>query len=190
MPQKPKFSKEEIVKCAVSIVENQGIEYLTARSLGEELGASARPIFTTFNSMDDVLKGVNIYANELYQGYVREGLKEQIAFKGVGKSYIRFAMEHPKLFQLLFMKEQDDVPNLNDVLGIIEDSYQAILNSIIRSYNVSEKFAKEIYLNMWIFTHGIATLIVNKMCKFSGEEISQMLTTVCKSIIMNGEKHD
>lgn len=190
MPQKPKFSKEEIIKCAVSIVENQGVAYLTARSLGEELGASARPIFTTFNSMDDVLNGVNVYANELYQSYVNEGLKESIAFKGVGKSYIRFAMEHPKLFQLLFMKEQDGVPNLIDVLGIIEDSYQAILNSIMQDYNVSEKFAKEIYLNMWIFSHGIATLIVNKMCKFSGEEISQMLTTVCKSIILNGEQND
>ncbi len=189
MPQKAKFSKEEIVKSAVSIIENQGIEYLTARSLGEELGASARPIFTTFSSMDDVLKGVNIYANELYQSYVSEGLKEQIAFKGVGKSYIRFAIEHPKLFQLLFMKEQDDVA-LNDVLGMIEDSYQAIMDSIIQSYKVSEKFAKKIYLNMWIYTHGIATLTVNKMCRFTGEEISEMLTTVFKSLIMNGEKDD
>ncbi len=188
MPQKAKFSKEEIINSAIAIVENQGIEFLTARSLGDKLGSSSRPIFTTFKNMDDVLKGVNDYTNKLYQSYVNEGLKEQIAFKGVGKSYIRFASEHPKLFQLIFMKEQDDIPNPNNVLGLIEDSYQAILDSITDSYKVSEEFAKELYLNMWIYTHGIASLIVNKMCKFTGEEISDMLTTVFKSLIMSGVK--
>lgn len=29
-------------------------------------------------------------------------------FKGVGTDHIRFAMEEPKLFQLLFMVEQED----------------------------------------------------------------------------------
>ena len=190
MPQKAKFSKEEIINSAIKIVESQGIERLTARSLGKELGTSSRPIFTTFTSMDDVLNGVNLYANNLYQSYVSDGLKESIAFKGVGKAYIRFASEHPKLFQLLFMKEQAEVPNLNKVLGLIEDSYQPILDVISLSYNVSEKLAKEIYLNMWIYNHGIATLIANKMCRFGSEEISNMLTTVCQSLIMNGVKND
>ncbi len=190
MPQKAKFSKDEIINAAVSIVENQGIENLTARSLGKKLGTSSRPIFTTFSNMNDVLNGVNEFANNLYQSYVIEGLKEPIAFKGVGKSYIRFACEHPKLFQLLFMKEQDVLPSVNNVLGLIEDSYQAILDSITQSYNVSEKFSKNLYLHMWIYTHGIATLIVNKMCKFSEKEISDMLTDVFKRLIMNGEKND
>lgn len=190
MPQKAKFSKEEIINSAINIVEHLGIEYLTARSLGEKLGSSSRPIFTTFKNMDDVLNGVNTYANNLYQSYVVEGLKEPIAFKGVGKSYIRFASEHPKLFKLLFMKEHTDVPSLNNVLGLIEDSYEAILHSITGSYKVSENFAKELYQHMWIYTHGIACLIVNKMCKFSSEEISNMLTTVCKSLIINGDRND
>ncbi len=190
MPQKAKFSKEEIINAAINIVENQGINCLTARSLGKKLGTSARPIFTTFTNMDDVLKAVNDFANNLYQSYVKEGLNDAIAFKGVGKAYISFAIDHPKLFQLIFMKEQDNVPSISNVLGIIEDSYQIILDSIIHSYNVSEKFAKELYLHMWIYTHGIATLIVNKMCKFNDDEISNMLTTVCKSIIINGVKND
>ncbi len=190
MPQKAKFSKEEIINSAITIVENQGIECLTARSLGDKLGSSSRPIFTTFKNMDDVLKGVHIYANDLYQGYIAEGLKEPLAFKGVGTAYIRFASEHPKLFQLMFMKEQENIPNLNNVLGLIEDSYQKILDSIIQSYKVSEESAKELYLHMWIYTHGIASLIVNKMCQFSSKEISNMLTTVFKSLIMNGVKND
>ncbi len=188
MPQKAKFSKEEIISAAIDIIENDGIQFLTARSLGEKLGSSSRPIFTTFNNMDDVLKGVTVYANNLYQNYVSRGLKEVIAFKGVGTSYIRFAVDHPRLFQLLFMKENETIPNSSNILGIIETSYQAILDSITNAYHVSEDFAKELYLHMWIYTHGIAVLIVNKMCKFSSEEISNMLTTIFKSLIINGVK--
>lgn len=188
MPQKAKFSKKEIIDAAVSIVENTGLAALTARALGEKLGTSPRPIFTTFNNMDEVIKGVFDYANRLYQSYVATGLEQTPAFKGVGTAYITFAKEHPKLFQLLFMKEQTEVPDLNSVLGIIEDSYFEILNSITRSYNVDEKFAKKLYLHMWIYTHGIAVLTVNGMCRFSGEEISDMLSEVCKSLIKTVQK--
>jgi len=190
MPQKAKFSKEEIINSAIDIVENQGIEFLTARALGEKLGSSARPIFTTFKNMDEVTNGVKSYANDLYQIYISDGLKESLAFKGVGTAYIRFAIEHPKLFQLMFMKEQKEIPDINNVLGSIEGSYQGILDSITNNYKVSEVIAKKLYLHMWIYTHGIAVLIVNKMCKFTNSEISDMLTTVCKSLIMNGVKND
>lgn len=49
---------------------------------------------------------------------------------------------------------------------------------------VSKEFAKELYLDMWIFSHGIATLIVNKMCELTDEEISDRLNLVCRSLIM------
>ena len=190
MPQKAKFSKDEIIGAAINIIEKDGLPALTARALGEKLGASPRPIFTTFDSMDDVLNGALNYANGLYQSYVAEGLKQSPAFKGVGIAYITFAREHPKLFQLLFMTENDGLPDLNSVLGIIEGSYGQILHSITDSYNVDENFAKKLYLHMWIYSHGIAVLTVNKMCEFKAEEISGMLTEVCRSLILQGTKND
>ena len=39
MPPKAKFSKEEIVAAAMSIVEEYGEDSLTARSLGDALGS-------------------------------------------------------------------------------------------------------------------------------------------------------
>lgn len=188
MPQKAKFDKTEIITAAVRIIEKDGYEALTARSLGRELGSSARPIFTTFKSMKEVFDGVTAFANDLYQSYVADGLRRPIAFKGVGTSYIEFAAQHPQLFRLLFMKEHDKVPDSKSVLRTIENSYQEILNSITQSYNVSEEFAKRLYINMWIYSHGIATLTVNKMCIFDAEEISDMLTTVFRSLIMQGDK--
>ena len=54
MPPKAKFKKNEIIETALNIVRTRGFEALTARSLGAELGSSARPIFTVFQSMDEL----------------------------------------------------------------------------------------------------------------------------------------
>ena len=53
MPPKPKFTRDEIVQAALTIVSEKGVEALTAKELGDALGASARPIFTVFASMKE-----------------------------------------------------------------------------------------------------------------------------------------
>ena len=72
MPPKPKFTREEIVASAVDLVSKKGIDYLTTRNLGEWMGSSARPIFTVFNSMDEVIREVRKAATEKFNSYIRE----------------------------------------------------------------------------------------------------------------------
>lgn len=188
MPPKAKFTQEEIVDTALQIVENKGLEYLTARNLGDKLGSSARPIFTTFDNMDEVIDAIIKKADKVYTSYVNEGLKEQLPFKGVGMAYIRFATERPKLFQLLFMKENADVPNTKSVLRGIETSYDKILASICDNYEVDIETAKKLYLHNWIYSHGIAVLIATKVCAFTVDQVSQMLTDIFVSLLIRAKK--
>lgn len=178
MPPKAKFSRGEIVEAALAIVRETGIQTLTARALGERLGSSARPIFTVFQSMDEVQDAVMKAAKALYREYVERGLTERPAFKGVGTRYILFAVEEPKLFQLLFMAEQEQVPDLTGVLSLIDESYDKILHSIEEEYGLTGAPAERLYRHMWIYTHGIATLCATKMCRFTGQEISEMMTDI------------
>lgn len=183
MPPKAKFTREDIINAALTITMREGFEGLTARALGAELGSSARPVFTVFKNMEEVQAEVEKAARSVYTRLVEEGLKEEIAFKGVGKAYIRFAAEYPKLFQLLFMREQNSSPHLNSVLGLIDENFDRILESIEKGYGFCKETSKEIYLHLWIYSHGIAVLIATKVCSFSAEEISGMLTDVFISII-------
>ena len=185
MPPKAKFSKEEIISAALSIVEERGEEGLTARSLGEKLGSSARPIFSVFKSMDEVQIGVESSAKKLYKQYVHEGFSQPIAFKGVGEAYIKFAGEHPKLFRLLFMSEQISSPSPDNVLPIIDESYESILKSITDGYGLSREKANMLYVHLWTYSHGIAVLKATKVCAFSNEEISLMLTEVFKALLVS-----
>lgn len=185
MPPKAKFSRMEIVEAALSIVRGDGIQALTARALGEKLGSSARPVFTVFQGMEEVQEGVLKAAKALYKEYIERGLLETPAFRGVGRQYIRFAMEEPKLFQLLFMSEQEQIPELAQVLMLIDESYDKILASIESSYGLTGIAAENLYQHMWIYSHGIASLCATKMCRFNGEEIGRMMAEVSSSLIKN-----
>lgn len=182
MPPKAKFTREEVVEAALKIVMREGIENLTARALAGELGSSARPVFTVFSGMDEVQCEVIKAAHALYNKMVEQGLKENLAFKGVGKAYIRFAIEYPKLFQMLFMCEKSTVPELNSVLGMIDENYGKILQSIEIGYGFDIETSKEIYRHLWIYSHGIAVLLATNVCRFTADEISGMLSDVFSGV--------
>lgn len=183
MPPKARFTKEQVVEAALNIIREESAESLTARALGKKLGSSACPIFTVYESMEEVKRDTVKAARALYREYVKKGLSEKVAFKGVGTQYILFAMNEPKLFQLLFMTEQDAVPGIGSVLPLIDESYESILSSITSGYGVKGAAAEKLYRHLWIYTHGIAALCATKMCSFSGEEISEMMTEVFVSLL-------
>ncbi|MCI8542009.1 MAG: TetR/AcrR family transcriptional regulator [Lachnospiraceae bacterium] len=185
MPPKAKFKKEEITKAALDIVKADGFEALTSRELGIRLGSSARPIFTVFKNMEEVQQAVIQSAKMLYKEYVNKGLTAEYPFKGVGTQYILFSVNEPKLFQLLFMTEQSEIPDLKGVLPLIDESYEKILQSIQDDYGINEHLAEKLYRHLWIYTHGIATLCATRMCRFTGAEISSMITEVFMSLLKN-----
>lgn len=178
MPPKAKFNQEEIIQAAMQIVRERGIEAVTARELGLQLGSSARPIFTTFSNMEEVKEAIIKAARKLYKQYVEEGLKQEYAFRGVGKAYIEFAVKEPKLFQLLFMSEQRELNDFEHVLETIDENYQSILQSVVTSYQLTLVDAKKLYQHLWIYTHGIATLCATQVCTFTEEEIGRMMTEI------------
>lgn len=183
MPPKAKFTKEEIINAGLAILRERDISAVTAREIGSYLGSSARPIFTVFENMSEVLDGIEDKAREIYSDYVHKGLKQNPAFKGVGMAYISFAVNEPKLFQLLFMREQSNDIGLNEILPEIEENYSEILRSITDFYPISTDDAIFLYRHIWIYSHGIAALCATSMCRFTEEEISHMLTEVFGALL-------
>ncbi len=190
MPPKCKFTQEEIIRAALDLTREKGIDALTARALGAKLGSSPKPIFTVFENMEEVQAEVQKAAKALYAEYIRVGLHQELAFKGVGTQYILFAIKEPKLFQLLFMSEQPQKPPVAGILPIIDESYEQILQSVQNGYGLGGKDAENLYRHLWIYTHGIAVLCATNMCSFTAEEISGMMTEVCRSLLkeIKGDK--
>lgn len=190
MPPKAKFTKEEIIAAALQIVRESGLEAVTARELGARLGSSARPIFTVFDNMEEVLAGVEDVARELYRQYIERGLTQTPAFRGVGLEYIQFAIQEPKLFQLLFMSEKSGKNDVAHVLALIDENYEAILKSVQDLYGFDRENADRLYRHLWIYSHGIATLCATKVCRFTPQDIGEMLSEVFMGLFIKMKKEE
>lgn len=190
MPPKFKFTKEEIIEASLNMVRENGIESITARSLAERLGSSSKPVFSLFSNMDEVLLETVQAVRNIYNQYITKGLSSEIPFKGVGMQYILFAINEPNFFKLLFMSNLGEASDALSTLPNIDDNYKGILNSVQKQYAFSEWESKRLYKHLWIYTHGIASLIATGVCSFTAEEISNMITEVCKSLVesLKGER--
>lgn len=183
MPPKAKFTREEILQAAFEIARTEGIDKLTSRELGKRLGSSARPIFTVYETMDELKNDVVGRAKELYRSYVAEGLNAKPAFKGVGMSYIKFSMEEPIFFQLLFMSPPSTLTDVTDILPVIDASYEDILRSVQEPYGLDRETADRFYQHLWTYTHGIAAMCATRLCRYTEQEISQRMTEVFTSLL-------
>ncbi len=70
MPPKAKFTSEKIIEAALEIVRNEGFPALTTMALGAKPGSSARPIFTVFQSKEEVRQAATDAAKALYKTFL------------------------------------------------------------------------------------------------------------------------
>ena len=175
MPPKPKFTKEEIIAAALELVSEKGMEALTARELGVTLGSSARPIFTVFNSMEEVQEEVRAAALKRFESYAEKAMHYTPVFKQVGMQMILFAIEEPKLYQLVYMSENAGATDFEGITQQLGDVAQLCVDVIQRDYGLSAEDAKTLFEHVWIYTFGIGALCATGMCRFSQDEIIQML---------------
>ncbi len=192
MPPKPKFTREEIVNGALELVSEKGIEYLTTRNLGEWLGSSARPIFTVFKSMDEVIELVHEAAKERFNSYIREIVDFTPAFKEAGIRMVRFAIREPKLFQLVFMTESKKPANPGSFFGSLGEYEDLCTEVIERDYGLNAEQSKVLFQHMWTYTYGISALCATKMCMFPEKEIANRIGTeflAITSLIKSGNMY-
>ena len=106
MPPKVKYQKEEIVQAALNVAREKGIDAVTAREVAAALGVSPRPIFTWFDTMEQLRAEVYARAMACYRSFIERGLAGAVPFQEVWRQYLRFAREEPELYRLLFRTEQ------------------------------------------------------------------------------------
>lgn len=172
MPRKFMFTREEVLAAALDLVREQGIAAVTARGLGEKLGSSSKPIFSLFDNMEDVLSAVMKAANKLYQNYLKEDMTsgKYPPYKASGMAYIRFAKEEKELFKLLFMRDRSHENTDN------KEENRQLLELIQQNLGINEEEAYLFHLEMWIYVHGMATMLATSYLELDEAFISKVLT--------------
>ncbi len=173
MPPNFKFTKEEILKSALDITREKGMSALTARSLAAKLGCSVKPIFGLFRNMAQVQQEVFLAANSMYQNYLQEDMSkgEYPPYKASGIAYIRFAKEEKELFKLLFMRDRSSEEKKQN-----NEEIKQIIELIEKNTGLNKEDAYLFHIEMWLYVHGIATMIATSYLDWDMEFISKALT--------------
>ncbi len=191
MPPKPKFTKQQITDIALELVAQKGVEALSARELGKALGSSSRPIFTVFDSMEQLQSEVTAAAMRLFESYADKTPAEMPAFKRAGMQMLMFANDCPKLFRLLFMRENKGATTFEDIFGELGGTAKRCVEGLRDDYKLSDEDARIVFENVWIYTFGIGVLCATGACRFSQIELGDMLSSQFGAVIsfLNKQKN-
>ena len=172
-PRNLSLQEMKITNAALNVTRKNGISGLTARALAAELGCSVKPIFGLFKNMEEVGQEVFIASDLLYQNYLREDMAKgkYPPYKASGMAYIRFAKEERELFKLLFMRDRS-----REKIEENKEEIRPLMQLIQQNLGISEDEAYLFHLEMWLYVHGIATMIATSYLDWDDEFISRVLT--------------
>ena len=183
MPTKIRISKDMILDAAFQIVRKHGIEKLSNRELASKLKCSIRPIYYQFENVEEMQKELYMKIEQYFYKFLLDNMIEGIPqYKQVGINYIKFAKKEKKLFQTLFMNDTGLTPDA--FVAKDGEDYKEIEKLIKISANLKEEDIKDFHTKMWIFCHGIATLVANKTIKLTDKQIQDLLSYEFQALML------
>ena len=183
MPTKIRISKDMILEAAFEIIRQDGMEKLSNRELAKKLKCSIRPIYYQFENVEEMQKELYIKIEQYFYKFLLDNMIEGIPqYKQIGINYIRFAKKEKQLFQTLFMNSTGLTPDA--FVSKDGEDYKEIEKLIRISTNLKEEDIKDFHTKMWIFCHGIATLVASGTVKLEDSQIQDLLSYEFQALML------
>lgn len=183
MPTTIKISKDMILDAAFKIAREEGIEKISNREIAKNLECSIRPIYYQFENVQEMQKELYLKIEKYFYQFLMDNMVDDIPkYKQIGIHYIKFAQKEKKLFQILFMGDMGLTPNA--FISKSGKDYEDIEKLIKISTNLDEKEIKDFHTKMWIFTHGIATLVANNTVHLEEKQIKELLSNEFQALML------
>ena len=184
MPPKAKITKEMILNTVLEITRNKGFDAVNARSIAGKLRCSTRPIFTCYENMDELKKEFLASAYGYYEQYVDDycDCVNVSPLLVLPLSYIEFAREEPYLFKLLFINDMDlKMEKAKDFYKETGNEDRARFFSETAGLELER--AKVIFLDLFLYTHGIAVLTATKKITLDRKNAEEMVANILTAFI-------
>lgn len=186
MPPKIKTSRIDIIETAFSLLREKGKAFVTVRQVAQKLGTTQIPIYRCFKDSEELMQVLLKKSSELLTQYQDEKItNDPLLNMGVG--YVKFAKENPHLFWWMF--GCDDINH-----GLLRKMFKKVIakcikiakdHEMLKSYEEGE--IKEMFVNIWIYTHGLASLIASETIIYKNDldilrEISRFAKRLMKQV--------
>lgn len=184
MPPIAKITKEMILQTCLEITRKTGFDTVNARSIAGELRCSTRPIFTCYENMGVLKKAFLKFAYAYYEQYVSNyrtcvEKSPELLFP---LSYISFAGEEPNVFKLLFVSDMElDMAQAKDFYREGDNVKRA--RQFAELIGIEAERAKMIFLDLFLYSHGIAVLTATKKITFDKSSAKKMIEDLLAALL-------
>jgi AcrR family transcriptional regulator len=156
--------RDRLCAAAERLFAEQGPDAVTMRQLAAELGVSPMTPYRYFQDKDDILAAVRT------NGFTQFALALEKARSGadgahaigeaVGEAYVRFALEHPHSYKLMFDMNQPNVEKYPELIAAGQRA-RATMTDHVKDSIAAGLYAgdpEQIGLMMWAAVHGVVVL--------------------------------
>lgn len=142
---------------AGKILEKEGLEALTLRTLARRTGVSHAAPYRHFRNRESLLAAL---AAEGFAtlGQVQREAAAAAGLRGMGEAYVRFALEHPQRFRLMFGGQLAIAkhPLLREVATRVFEGLSGALSDRVPQ----AQGARDASIAAWALVHGLAQLLL------------------------------
>lgn len=184
MPAVIELSKDRIVKVAVKMVNENGWDSINARSLAQWLGVSTKPLYRIYQNMDEIKKDIYTEISKQYDEFLTSRIDNKKALLTLCIAYVEFALEYKNLFISLFLSNNLKWKSIENVLD--EKWNQSTIINLVNKHGLSFDEAKNLFMNMWLYANGLATLIATNDITMDDKEVIVRLVKYYK-LLVKGE---
>ena len=158
---KRKVDINDIITCAIDILDNQGLDYVTLKEISSRLSIQSPSLYNHVKGLDDILvKVANKSFENLYDSLVNSviGLDKKKAFYELSNQYRKFYMLHKGQYVLI---QQVKLWNKDKTVSDESDNFLHLLKQILKQFNLSERDTTH-FIRAWrSYMHGFLLLETN-----------------------------
>lgn len=161
-------TRRAILDAAVELFTEHGYENFSLRQVAEAIGYSPTTIYLYFENKDDLLfhtamEGFETFGQMLQDAY--ESSDDSLErLRAQGRAYIKFALEHPVSYRLMFMQRGEFLEReAPDDCESVIDSFSVLLRTVGECFEAGyfQQGDPETYASvLWTSVHGVASLAI------------------------------
>lgn len=175
MPPKTRVNREMLLDAAFRLVQEEGHEFLNARTVAQRLNCSTQPVMYNFSTVDALRQAVYEMADQYHTEFLMQP-SDEMPMLALGKNYIRFANQEPRLFRFLFQTGQFSGQSPDALISAPEA--KPILKAVAAAAGCSVEDASALFRKMFIMAHGYASLLANNAMEYDEDACMEDLKTV------------
>ena len=180
MPASCMLSKESIIKKAVVIINKKGWGSINARDLAKELKISTKPLYRIYNNMDEIKNDIYKEIYKEYDEFITSRVDNKNALVTLCVAYVEFAKYYKNLFNSLFLSNNLKWQSIDDVLN--EKWNQGAIINLVNKQGYTFNEAKELFMHVWLYSNGLATLISTNAINIDDKEIIKRIVKIYKTL--------